>query len=126
MKKQGIFNQINIGKQWGIFAQVASQLSILVSIVSLFLVSITAYTTTLAGWLEDYGISIGMFGFVAIIMCLLVVAFILLYKFALPSFFSYWNDQFYRHDNPMRKEIEEMGRKLDKLLVKKAKKKRQR
>ena len=123
MKKQGIFHQINIGKQWGIFAQVASQLSILVSIISLFLVSVTAYTTTLSGWLSEYGISIGMFGFVAIIMCLLVVAFILLYKFALPSFFSYWNDQFYRHDNPMRKEIEEMGKKLDRVL---AEQKRQR
>lgn len=107
-----IFGQRNIGKQWGIFAQVASQLAIFVSMINLLLIAATAYNTTLSGWFIEKGIDIGFWHFVFIIVGLLGVAFILLYKFALPSFFEFWNDQFYRHDNPLVRDVEEIKKML--------------
>jgi len=37
----------------------------------------------------------------------------LLYKFALPSFFSFLNDQGYKHDNPIRVDIKRVQETLD-------------
>lgn len=101
-----IFKQKNIGKQWGMFAQVAAQISIFVGMLNLLLISVTAYNTTLSPWFAAYGIHLQLWMFVVIIAGFLGVMSILLYKFALPSVYSFWNDQFYRHDNLMREDIE--------------------
>lgn len=104
--KDKLFRQRNIGKQWGIIAQVAAQAAIFISIINLFLIAVTAYNTTICGWLAERGIYIQFWVFAAIIIGFLAIVFTLLYKFALPSFYSFWNDQFYRHDNLLRKDIE--------------------
>ena len=104
-----ITKQRNIGKQWGIIAQVAGQISIFVSIIILCLSMVTAYNTTLSGWLVDRGIYISFWVFAAVIAFLVIIPAILVWKFALPSYLSSLNEQIYKHDNPIRRDIEKVA-----------------
>ena len=108
-----LFEQKNIGQHWGIFTQTASQLSIFVAMINLLLLITTAYNTTLSKWFEIYGIPLSFWTFMGLIILLLVIVAALLYKFALPSFFSVLNEQAYKHDNPIRADIEQVQKTLD-------------
>lgn len=106
--KNRVFGQQNIGSQWGIFAQVAGQLQIFMLAIILVINLISFYNTTVARQLLAHGINPGMWVFVAfmaISIGALVILFIILYRFALPSYFAVWNEQFYRHNNPMRRDL---------------------
>jgi hypothetical protein len=108
--------QKNIGKFWGMIAQVAGQVAVFVSIINLFLIAVTAYNTTLSGYFEQHGVHISFWVFALVIVGLLLVAFLLMWKFALPSYYSSFNEQFYRHDNPIRADLEEIKKLLNKDL----------
>ncbi len=105
-----IMAQRNIGKQWGVIAQVAGQASIFVTMISLCLIAVTAYNTTLSGWLIQRGIHIGFWVFAIVLLVFLVVPTVLIWKFALPSYFSSMNEQVYQHDNPIKKDIEKLSK----------------
>ncbi len=111
-----VFKQRNIGRQWGIIANIAAQLSIFIAMLNLILLVTTAYNTTLSGWFRTYGIPINFVTFIGLIVLLLFVAAVLAYKFALPSYFSAMNDQAYKHDNPIRKDIKKVQDTLDSKL----------
>jgi len=111
-----VFKQKNIGRHWGIVANVAAQLSILIAMLNLVLLITTAYNTTLSGWFRAYGIPINFVTFMGLIALLLFVAAVLAYKFALPSYFSAMNDQVYKHDNPIREDIKKIQDTLDSKL----------
>ncbi len=101
-----LLKQHNIGKQWGMFTHTAGQLAMFVSAINLFLIAITAYNTTLSSWFVGWGIRVQLWMFLAVVVVLLLITFVVLYKFALPSYYSVFNEQFYRHDNLLRKDIE--------------------
>jgi hypothetical protein len=106
--KNRVFGQQNIGSQWGIFAQVAGQLQIFMLAIILVINLISFYNTTVARQLLAYGVHLGMWTFVAFMAVsigALVIVFIILYRFALPSYFAVWNEQFYRHNNPLKKDL---------------------
>ena len=113
MRGNRVFKQKNLGQQWGVFATLAGQLSIFIAMINLLLLITTTYNTTLRGWFQAYGIPLNFWTFVGLIALLLTIAASLLYKFALPSFFSFLNDQAYRHDNPIRQDIELVQKTLD-------------
>ena len=113
-----IFRQKNIGTQWGMIAQTVAQISIFIAIINLLLLAVTAYNTTLRVWFEYYSIPLGFWTFMSVIAVLLLIAAIAAYKFALPSFFSFWNEQFYTHDNQLRKDIENLQLSIDELSKK--------
>jgi hypothetical protein len=101
-----IFGQHKTGRSWGYLVQVASQTSILVSVVNLCLIAVTAYSTTISPWLLERGMIIPFWFFVAGLSMLILVMALVLYKFAVPSYFNAFNEQFYKHDNPLRDDIE--------------------
>jgi len=108
-----IFKQRNVGWHWGILAQTFSQVSIFVAALNLLLLTVTAYNTTLVEWFLVYGIPLNFWSFMSIIAFMLLITSILVYKFALPSLFSFTNEQAYRHDNPIRKDIKQLQETLD-------------
>lgn len=114
----GMFKQTNTGKSWGYIAQVASQVSILIAVVNLLLIAVTAYNTTLFPWLKIHGLSLPFWLFLTMLFVFMLISSLFLYKFAVPSFFSAFNDQFYKHDNPMRKDIDELKRVQEVILEK--------
>jgi len=85
---------------------VAGQASIGIGVLNMFMLSATAYNTTLAGWLAAIGIYINFWVFLAAISLPIIIGCLLIWKFALPSFYSSANEQAYRHNNPLRKDIE--------------------
>lgn len=113
-----IFKQHYIGKQWGTFAQVATQGAIFITIINLVLLTATAYNTTLNPWFELKGLYIPFWVFMGSIIVFLLFAAILIYKFALPSFYSFFNDQFYRHGNLLKRDLELLKEENGKILKK--------
>ncbi len=118
---RGIFKQHYIGKQWGTFAQSVSQGAIFITLLNLFLLSATAYNTTLRPWFELKNIDIPYWLFLAVMLILILFGYILLWKFAVPSFYKVFTEQFYREDSLLRQDIE-LIKKDNKLLKKDNKK----
>ena len=104
--------QKNIGRHWGGIKQVAQQLSFYVQILNLALIGVVAYHTTITDWCSRLGISITLWKFGCAIVFLLCLAAVLEYKFTIPSFYSFWNQQWWEHDNPMRKEMEALRKEV--------------
>ena len=82
---------------------------------------ITAYPL-ISGWLYSLiGINVPMIVLVLAIGFVLVVIMIIEYKYSLGSIQSFSNEQWYKHNNPMKKYMEERDRvyneKLDKILA---------
>lgn len=102
-----IFKQHKGGNAWGHLMQVAGQVGYVITVVNLCLLIIT--TSTL---LQTRGIMapVWLLGLLAVIV--IGSAGVVIFKFGLPSFFGAWNQQFYKHDNPMRKDLEEIKRYL--------------
>lgn len=109
--KDSIFKQQYLGKQWGIVALSAGQLAIFVGIINLLLNSVEAFDN-IEAWLQQVGISISFWMFLGVIILGLLVVLLFMFKFALPSFWSVFNDQFYRHNSLFRKDIEAIKKKL--------------
>jgi len=105
-----IFKQHKGGNFWGHLMQVAGQIGYVITVVNLCLLIIT--TSTL---LQTRGIMapVWMIGLLAAVV--IGIAGLVIFKFGLPSFFGAWNQQFYKHDNPMRKDLEEIKRQLAEL-----------
>ena len=104
-----------LGKQWGAIAQIAGQISIFVSIIILSLSMVTAYNTTLSSWLANKGIHISFWVFALIIFCGLLIAALMIWKYALPSYLSSLNEQIYKHDNPIRQDIAKLAQETEKI-----------
>lgn len=109
--KDKIFKQKFLGKQWGMISLSAAQLSIFVALANLLLNAVDAYDN-ITPWLEAHGIMINFWLFLTIIAFGLLVILLCLFKFALPSFWSVYNDQFYAHNSHLRKDIEAIKEKL--------------
>jgi uncharacterized protein HemY len=62
--------------------------------------------------LEHYGIEISVWMFALAVIVFLTVAALFKWSISLPGFFSAWNKQWWEHDNPMRKELDEIKKQL--------------
>lgn len=96
------FKQYKIGNTWGYLIQVAGQGSVITSIVMLSIQIIV-----LASVLQLRGIMIPVWLIGLLAFSIVGVAGILIFKLGNPSYFASLNEQFYKHDNPIRKDIEE-------------------
>jgi len=105
-----IFKQHKMGKSWGHLMQVAGQIGYVITVVNLCLLIIT--TSTL---LQTRGVMVPVWLLGLLAVIIIGIAGILIFKFGLPSFFGAWNQQFYKHDNPMRKDLEEIKKQLAEL-----------
>ena len=106
MKSIKFFGQRKTGMQWGTLVQIAQQGMIFVTVLNLFLLAATAYNTTLSAYFQARGIYISFLVFLAIIIGVMLAVGLWAWKFALPSFYSAFNDQFYKHNNLLRRDIE--------------------
>ncbi len=103
-----MIRQKNIGRQWGSFVLVVTQMGIFTSSLTLLLVAINAYGE-ISGWLRIHGVTMPFWVFIVGIFGLMVVVFpVLAWKFLLPSYYSSSNEQFFRHNNPIMKDMEEL------------------
>lgn len=95
--------QHNIGRSWGYFLHIIGQMGMVTQLVNLCLLIVTTATV-----LQTRGVmvSIWLLGF--LVALTLLSAGVVIFKVGLPSYFSAWNQQWYSHDNPLRKDIEQL------------------
>ncbi len=103
-----MIKQTNIGNWWGAIMTLAGRLNIYVSMMNLILIAFFAYPSV-TGFIVNYtGIVIPFWLFILVIILSPFIIMILEYKFSLPSYIAFNNQQAYAHDNPIRKDIEDM------------------
>lgn len=116
MNGNKIFKQTNIGNWWGAFRNLGSYVSFYITFINFFVLLINTY---ILGFLVKANLPIPIWLVIVIVafvfISLLVIAMIFEHKYTVPSFMTYWNQQFWRHKNPLRDEIEKMQKQLDRI-----------
>lgn len=102
-----LFEQHKIGKTWGYIIQVASQGSVVTQIVM-----ISIQVVTLASVLQLRGIMVPVWLLGLLAFSIVGTAGILIFKLGNPSFFAAYNEQAYKHSNPIRKDLEDVKKTL--------------
>ena len=109
-----ILKQNSVGGKWlGGFKQVASGATMYVTFINLALLAVTAYGTTVAPWMQGKGLNIPFAVFFGIIFLVILIVLGFEYKVAVPSNFIFWNDQWWRHDNPIRNKMNNLEKRLN-------------
>lgn len=79
---------------------------------------IVLYTTSLQPFLAAY-LPWMTFTIYMIIACVVIaVVMIMAYILVAPSHYAFWNEQIWKHDNPMRIELERIARNQKKIMKK--------
>lgn len=108
-----IFKQYDIGKWWGAFRNTVSNSTMYITFFNTAMLVPMAYVTWVQPWTAEYlGIQI-TFG----IFCLFIFIcgiFLLLfeYKIFTPSTFSFWNNQWWKHNNPIKIRMDKQDEKI--------------
>ena len=108
--KDKILKQHNIGG-WGRFSLAASQIAMFVSSLTFLMVAVNAYAPV-AEWLMEHGIHLPFWMFMAIVVVPIVIAYVLAWKFLVPSFYRSSTEQFWLQNNPLIKEIQDIKKIL--------------
>lgn len=110
-----LLRQTAVSGHWGAVKQSAIQMGIYITMLNVVLLSITAYSSD---WVQEfivkrYGINLLMFE--GVIFGLILVMLVFTWKVDMPSFFKSWNNQFWTHDNPLRKDVDRIKKQLDRM-----------
>lgn len=97
-------------KAWGNLILIVGQLGLVFWFIQIPLSIITV--TTL---LQQRGLMISAICLGLIILGIILVGGVIIFKFGLPSYFGSWNRQFYEHDNPIKKDLEEIKKQIAEL-----------
>ena len=95
--------QRNTGKFWGFSMQIIQQEAVVIQ--GLILLSSLITTSSI---LQIRGYEIPVWILIITVCIIIVVGGVAVYVLGMPSYFSAFNDQFYRHNNPMRIDIERL------------------
>lgn len=105
-----LFKQRKTNKTWGYFLQTISQLGMIAQLINMSLLIITTATV-----LQTRGIMIPVWLLGLVACSVILSAALVIFKMGVPSWFSAWNDQFYKHENPLRQDLENIKESLARL-----------
>ena len=112
----GVLGQSHkLGALWGNLKLVAQHANIYIQLLILGFSGVSAYAV-IGKWLLDFGIQLKFWVFMLATLLIVIALTLFEWRFGVPSSFISWNHQWWEHRNPMRKELDEMNKKLDKLL----------
>ena len=98
---------------WGTVKVLLGQVVFYATMVNMLMIAATAYNTTIREWTIIYlGFELNFLAFLGIIGLVLLLALVFEYKVTLPGFFGFTNQQQYKHDNPIRRDLEEIKERL--------------
>jgi len=106
-----VLKQRNIGKWWGYFMQIIQQEAVVIQAIMIILQLITTATV-----LQIAGYQMPVWLLAVIVAGLLIVGGLGVWIIGMPSYFSAFNDQFYKHDNPLRKDVEDIANRQKKIM----------
>jgi succinate dehydrogenase hydrophobic anchor subunit len=105
--------QYDVGPWMGAFKNTWSNAAVYLSLFNTAMIVPMAYVTWLSPWLLGIGISVS-FGVMLVSLLLgLVVLLLLQYKIFTPSDFSFWSEQWWKHDNPVKDKLEDHDKRFD-------------
>lgn len=105
-----------LGKWWGFLKLLSQNSNMYVQGLILTFSGMGAYGVLRQG-LSDRGINLPWWGFALAVVAVIVAMFAFEWRLGLPSTFAAWNHQWWCHDNPMRKELEEMKRRQEMIMA---------
>lgn len=107
-----ILKQRNIGTFLGMAKIVIGNVSPYVNWVSLALVGIMSFYTTLSPLFSSWGIQFPFWMFILLLVFIIIVLMIVEWIFVLPSVFGATSIQAWEHENPMREKLESMEKEI--------------
>jgi len=101
-----------VGKHWGSIKLGVGQVGIYFTALNLVMISVTLWTT---GWIQKNIIPLQFWQFIVILAGVIFGLMLLAWRIDMPSYFAAWNDQFYRHKNPLKDDIKDIIERLKRL-----------
>jgi len=113
---KSLFKQFNIGIWWGAFRNLLQQANFYLLLITCVSSVTTLAFTVINPWLADnYGIHIPLFVVLIVAVGLLLLILLFEHKLTMPSYFSYWNEQWWLHKNPAKKRFDKIDRDIKEL-----------
>ncbi len=104
--------QYNVGGFVGGIKDILTRVILYVSFINFLLLAVTAYHTTLESTLRTWMSWMTLPIFVGILTVLVLISMVIEYKIVLPSTIAYLNLQGYKHQNPIREQLDRVERTL--------------
>lgn len=125
--KEKLWQQHRIGETWGRFALAGSQITVFVSMWTMLAVTIDVYTP-IKSWVSGYGINLPLWGFMAVIIVPIIIAYLFAWKFLVASYYRTSVEQFWKQGSEwtakldkidaLESQLKDLNRKLDEVLKK--------
>lgn len=104
---KSIFRQFNIGIWWGGLRNLLQQANFYLLAITCVSSVATLFVTVINPWLVDnFGIRIPFYIMVIAAAGILMVILLFEHKLTMPSYFSYWNEQWWFHGNLLRERLD--------------------
>jgi len=110
-----IFKQRNIGTFFGTVKLIISSVTPYAGWISLALVGIMSFYTTIYPLFSSWGIEMQFWVFVIVITLIVVIIAIIEWVFLLPSYYEANNIQVWEHGSPFRTKLEDLEKDLAKI-----------
>jgi len=92
---------------WGKFRFVYGHAATYVGMIQMALIVAVAYNTTLRPWIVDYlGWDVTFWQYCVVLGALLLVGMVLEFALGVPAFLAIANEQWYKHGNPIKTDID--------------------
>ena len=110
-----VSRQYNLGLKLGAFRILIANVMFYVSMVNFVMISMVAYNTTLREELQPYAPWFNFPVFVGVMVCGILLAMVVEFKFVMPSVVTFNNSQWYKHQNPAREDLKLILEKIEEL-----------
>lgn len=112
-KLKKLLQQKNVSKHWGSIKLGIGQIGIYLAALNMVMISLTLWQT---GWIQQNFLPLEFWQFALILVSIVFLMLLLAWKIDMPSYFAAWNDQFYKHHNPLRDDIQEVLRRQTEMM----------
>ena len=102
---------------WGRFRFMYGHAVFYVGAIQLALVAAMAYNTTVQPWISQYlGWDITFWQYCLILVAVLFTAMVLDFLFGVPALIAVANEQQYKHESPIKRDLTAVNRKVDRIM----------
>ena len=108
-----LLKQYDIGTWWGALKSTYSNAAVYLSLFNTAMIVPMAYVTWISPWLQGVGLNLPFGLFLGAILIFALLTLLFEYKLSTPSGFSFWSEQFWKHNNPIRSEFEKVNGRMD-------------
>ena len=103
-----------VSKWWGAFRNLGTYVMFYLTVIN-FVLLLMSWYVLISPSLNQRGIVLPFSVFIILALIGFIVVMVLEHKFTLPSYFQYWNTQWWSHGNPLPEQLKEMREQLDRI-----------